>query len=147
MRDQVETPDIIKKHRLSSCPGCQKSLVLSPIIKLIKRQVFDIPVPKIQVTEHQAEVTYCDCCNKMVTALFPDKITAQVQYGEIIRSWCVYFINTNTLSLKTDCNNCLKTCMKRVQISLMRFDARNNLKDALINNLNPQWDDLYQSLC
>ena len=34
---QVETPDIIKKHRLSSCPGCQKSLVLSPIIKLIKR--------------------------------------------------------------------------------------------------------------
>ncbi|NDH66382.1 MAG: IS66 family transposase, partial [Gammaproteobacteria bacterium] len=88
---QVETPDIIKKHRLSSCPGCQKSLVLSPIIKLIKRQVFDIPIPKIQVTEHQAEVKYCDCCNKMVTALFPDKITAQVQYGEIIRSWCVYY--------------------------------------------------------
>ncbi len=88
---QVETPDIIKKHRLSSCPGCEKSLVLSPIIKLIKRQVFDIPVPKIQVTEHQAEVKYCDCCNKMVTALFPDKITAQVQYGEIIRSWCVYY--------------------------------------------------------
>ena len=27
----------------------------------------------------------------MVTALFPDKITAQVQYGEIIRSWCVYY--------------------------------------------------------
>ena len=25
------------------------------------------------------------------TDLFPDKITAQVQYGEIIRSWCVYY--------------------------------------------------------
>ena len=28
---------------------------------------------------------------RMVTALFPDKITAQVQYGEIIRSWWVYY--------------------------------------------------------
>ncbi len=67
---QVETADIIKKHKLSACPGCQKSLILSPIIKLIKGQVFDIPVPKIQVTEHQAEVKYCGCCNIMVTVSF-----------------------------------------------------------------------------
>ena len=49
---QVETPDIIKKYTITSCPDCQKSLVLSPVIKLIKRHVFDIPVSKIQVTEH-----------------------------------------------------------------------------------------------
>jgi len=41
------------------------------VIKVVKRQVFDIPVSQTQVTEHQAKVKYCNCCNKMVTALFP----------------------------------------------------------------------------
>lgn len=88
---QVEIPDTIKKHTLVSCPNCQEPLVLSPVMKLIKRQVFDIPVPQIQITEHQAEVKYCGCCNKMVAAKFPVEITAQAQYGKNIRSWCVYY--------------------------------------------------------
>ncbi|MGV3739756.1 MAG: IS66 family transposase zinc-finger binding domain-containing protein, partial [Gammaproteobacteria bacterium] len=55
---------MIKKYKITSCPDCQKSLVFSPVIKVVKRQVFDIPVPHLQVTEHQAEVKYCNCCNK-----------------------------------------------------------------------------------
>ena len=59
--------------------------------KIIKRQVFDIPPPKIEVTEHQAEVKYCECCNKTTTAAFPAGVLAPVQYGEVIRSWSVYY--------------------------------------------------------
>jgi transposase len=88
---QVETPDIIKKHPLEICPDCQHSLASSPVIKVIKRQVFDIPPPKIEVTEHQAEVRYCGHCNKTVTASFPVGVVAPVQYGEVIRSWSVYY--------------------------------------------------------
>ena len=58
----------------------------------MKRQVFDIPPPKIEVTEHQAEVKYFTCCNKTVTALFPSAVRAPVQYGEVVRSWSVYAI-------------------------------------------------------
>lgn len=89
--EQVETPDIIKKHLLMICPDCQHCLVSSPVVKIIKRQVFDIPLPKIEVTEHQAEVKYCTCCHKRVTAKFPTMVRAPVQYGEIIRSWSVYY--------------------------------------------------------
>ncbi len=88
---QVETPDVIKRHSLAVCPNCQLPLTSSPIIKLIKRQVFDIPPPQIEVTEHQAEVKHCQCCNKAVTAGFPRGVIAPVQYGEVIRSWSVYY--------------------------------------------------------
>ncbi len=88
---QIETPDIIEKHVLTTCPDCQHSLFKSPLLGVVKRQVFDIPPPKIEVIEHQAEVKYCTCCNKAVTALFPSGVRAPVQYGEVIRSWSVYY--------------------------------------------------------
>src|SRR5476651_1549988 len=58
---QTETPDIIKKHVLTTCPDCHHSLSSSPLFGIVKRQVFDIPPPKIEITEHQAEVKYCAC--------------------------------------------------------------------------------------
>lgn len=88
---QTETPDIIEKHVLTMCPDCQHSILQSPLLGIVKRQVFDIPPPKIEITEHQAEVKYCTCCNKTVTALFPSGVRAPVQYGEVIRSWSVYY--------------------------------------------------------
>lgn len=88
---QTESPDIIKKHTLLSCPDCHSSLSTTPVAKVIKRQVFDIPIPKIEVTEHQAEVKYCKCCNKKITASFPTGVLAPAQYGEVIRSWSVYY--------------------------------------------------------
>ncbi|AHE66890.1 transposase-like protein [Legionella oakridgensis ATCC 33761 = DSM 21215] len=74
-----------------TCPDCYGSLVSTPVIGIVKRQVFDIPPPKIEVTEHQAEVKYCECCNKTITAAFPAGVLAPVQYGEVIRSWSVYY--------------------------------------------------------
>jgi transposase len=88
---QIESPDIIKKHAVLACPDCRCSLITSPVIGIMKRQVFDIPPPKIEVTEHQAEVKYCECCNKTITAAFPAGVRAPVQYGEVIRSWSLYY--------------------------------------------------------
>lgn len=88
---QIESPDIVKKHVVLTCPDCCCSLVSSPVMGIMKRQVFDIPLPKIEVTEHQAEVRYCECCNKTITASFPPGVHAPVQYGEVIRSWSVYY--------------------------------------------------------
>jgi transposase len=67
------------------------------VIGLIKRQVFDIPPAKIEVTEHQAEIKYCTCCNKKVTASFPSEVRAYVQYGKLIRSWSVYYQNQHCI--------------------------------------------------
>ncbi len=88
---QLESPALIKKHAVLTCPDCRCSLTSSPVIGIKKRQVFDIPPPKLEVTEHQAEVKYCECCNKTITAAFPAGVLAPVQYGEVIRSWSVYY--------------------------------------------------------
>ncbi len=88
---QVASPDIVKKHVVFTCPDCRCSLRSTPVISIVKRQVFDIPPPKIEVTEHQAEVKYCECCDKTITAVFPAGVLAPVQYGEVIRSWSVYY--------------------------------------------------------
>jgi uncharacterized coiled-coil protein SlyX len=53
---QTKTPDIIKKQVVTTCPDCQHALLHSPVLGIVKRQVFDIPPPKIEVTEHQAEI-------------------------------------------------------------------------------------------
>ena len=88
---QTQAPDKIERHKLIVCPKCASSLASTKSLGILKRQVFDIPLPKIEVTEHQAEIKVCLCCNKKVTAIFPCGVNAPVQYGEVIKSWAIYF--------------------------------------------------------
>lgn len=90
---QVAHPDKTIRHALQLCPDCGLSVGNQPVLDLVKRQVFDIPVPQVEVTEHQAESKYCSCCNKVVTSLFPETVTSPAQYGPVIRSWAVYYQN------------------------------------------------------
>lgn len=88
---QTLHPDIVVRHVLAHCPDCNITLSSELLTDVVKRQVFDIPPPKIEVTEHQAEVKYCTCCNKKVMAQFPEDVRAPVQYGVVIRAWAVYY--------------------------------------------------------
>lgn len=87
---QSKTPDEVIVHRLSSCPNCYSSLEAVAAQKCTKRQVFDLPLPRLVVTEHQAEEKHCPCCHKMQRASFPDGITAPVQYGDGFSAWTAY---------------------------------------------------------
>lgn len=88
---QVAHPDKTIIHALSNCPHCALDLKSSAVDGLVKRQVFDIPPPKIEVTEHQVELKYCGGCERTVQSPFPPEVTAPVQYGANIRSYSVYF--------------------------------------------------------
>ena len=88
---QVAQPDKTIVYPLSHCPHCALDLSNSAIDGIMKRQVFDIPPPKIEVTEHQVELKYCGGCERTVQAPFPPEVTAPVQYGANIRSYSVYF--------------------------------------------------------
>jgi transposase len=69
-------PDKIKQHLLWQCPSCQTSLISVKPQGILKRQVFDIPQPKLEITEHQTEIKTCPCCHKKVIAEFPHGIHA-----------------------------------------------------------------------
>lgn len=87
---QSSQPDRMIMHELSHCPGCSASLITVATEKKLTRQVFDIPPPKLQVTEHQGQVKTCPRCGVRATSVFPDGVNAPTQYGPVIQSYAVY---------------------------------------------------------
>jgi len=88
--NQVSTPNHVVMHELSSCPNCSGDLSDVDALSVERRQVFDIPIPHLEVTEHQIEIKNCPCCRGRVKASFPEAVSAPVQYGDNVRAWAVY---------------------------------------------------------
>lgn len=86
---QTEHPDKIIRYEVNICPFCQ-NILDKEADRIVKRQVFDIPPVKLEVTEHQKEIKICSYCKKEVRALFPKDITVPVQYGSNIKAQAVY---------------------------------------------------------
>lgn len=87
---QSETPDIIVSAPLEQCPECGADLSDQPVVAEEKRQVFDLPPVKIQVTEHQAERKMCPNCGCIVSAIFPSDVCAPTQYGPGMQAVMAY---------------------------------------------------------
>ncbi len=78
---QSENPDLNVPIPLDICPKCGGDLSGQPVAAEEKRQVFDLPLIKIQVTEHRAQRKVCPHCGSLVTAEFPSNVSAPAQYG------------------------------------------------------------------
>lgn len=86
----VPVPDQVQVHRLQLCMGCQADLRDIPVEGVVKRQVYDLPVIQIEVTEHQAEVKTCPGCGQRAQTSFPAQVNAWVQYGARLQAQAVY---------------------------------------------------------
>ncbi|MDP9263948.1 MAG: IS66 family transposase [Acidobacteriota bacterium] len=86
---RVEQPDRTLRHTVERCKSCGRSLAHQAPERVERRQVFDLPEPKLEVTEHQAEVKTC-ACGCLNRAAFPPEVTAPVQYGLRVQSVAVY---------------------------------------------------------
>jgi transposase len=85
----VPTPDHTVRHPVDRCTGCGRSLADQVPDRVERRQVFDLPEPTLEVTEHQADVKTC-ACGCVTRAAFPPEVAAPVQYGLRIKSVAVY---------------------------------------------------------
>ena len=80
------TPDEIIVHSPVSCTCCGRNFLPSEIQETGKRrQVFDIPMPKMEVQEHRLGMV--TCCGKTQEGSFPSTVKAPVQYGNRILSF------------------------------------------------------------
>lgn len=100
----VEEPDQVKVHRVKECVHCGSSLKRQKVIRYEKRQVFDVPKVRIQVTEHRAEIRGCPCCQKETRAEFPKGVSRAVQYGAEIKAQMAYLNTEQHIPLERTCD-------------------------------------------
>ena len=98
--EMAAQPDKIEAHPVTCCVHCQTSLQKEKVVKIERRQVFDLPKVCLEVTEHQAEVKVCPKCRWTTTASFPPDVSQPTQYGKKIKSQMAYFHEYQLLPLK-----------------------------------------------
>jgi len=94
---QVEKPDVIIDHYPEGCTNCALKMTPEMGTGYQSRQVFDVPEPKVVVTEHRAHSCLCPDCQTITSASFPEGVTAPAQYGARICAFVVYLLNYHFL--------------------------------------------------
>lgn len=87
---QVAEPTHTMTHTPATCVGCGHSLRDVPASGCERRQVFDLPVPRLEVTEHQARTKICPACATATSGAFPAAVMQPVQYGPRVKAIGVY---------------------------------------------------------
>jgi transposase len=99
----VEQADQVEVHRVAVCPQCAQCLEQVIAHTYERRQVFDVPPVRLEVTEHRVEIKQCPGCGQTVKAAFPPTVTQPVQYGLRLRAQASYLNNYQLLPLARTC--------------------------------------------
>jgi transposase len=89
----VPDPDEVVLHHATHCRCCQRRFSAADVTRIVtQRQVFDLPAPKLEVTEHQlGEIV---CCGERHYGELPPEVTQPAQYGPQIKALSV-LLNTD----------------------------------------------------
>lgn len=101
--NMVEQPEHIRVHQVPVCPHCAAELQSVEPCGYERRQVFDIPPVRIEVTEHQAEIKVCPQCGERVKGHFPSDVTQPIQYGPRLKAQSAYLTNYQLIPLARTC--------------------------------------------
>ena len=93
----VSSPDHIVEHRHEKCTHCGKAHFQEPLSVRGRRQVFDIPPPRIEVTEHRVMNWVCCGCRGENCGKFPLEVSASAQYGLRVQTMSVLFNNAYSI--------------------------------------------------
>ncbi|HEY4386822.1 MAG TPA: transposase [Ktedonobacteraceae bacterium] len=89
---QAEKPDEVLLHPVLCCEQCHYDLRLQSADLPERRQVIDLPVKRLWVTEHRVEEKQCPVCYHLTRAAFPAAVRAPAQYGTGIQTLATYLV-------------------------------------------------------
>jgi len=99
----VEDPDWIVTHAPHSCLACGRSLDGVKPSGNDARQVFDVPITSLEVTEHQRQTKRCPSCGCENRGEFPEGVGSRTQYGPNLRAFLSYLTVYQLIPLKRAC--------------------------------------------
>ncbi|TDD06135.1 hypothetical protein E1292_15775 [Nonomuraea deserti] len=83
----VENPDEVKDHVPAGCGGCGQQLSTEDSVGYARRQVRDIPLVTVTVTEHRAHRCRCGGCGAVTSADLPEAVAGgPSSYGPNLRA-------------------------------------------------------------
>jgi transposase len=85
---QVENPDKIVKCIPENCT-CGHEFTKGQLVLSEKRQVFDLPQPKLEVIEYQIHKATCPSCGLEQKGVVPEGVNAPTQYGNNVKAFAV----------------------------------------------------------
>lgn len=97
--EQVQCPDQRIELKLEYCPHSGMALGEEHIVGTIRRQVFDLPSPRLEVTEYVSSIYELDD-GRRVYADFPEGVDSPVQYGFNFQAWLVYLSDYQMIPLR-----------------------------------------------
>lgn len=96
-------PDEIIELQVEQCEVCQQDLHAVAACGRERRQVVDLPSPRVVVQEYRAEQKRCPHCQQITIAPFPAGVQAPVQYGPHVGATTVYLVQQQLLPLARTC--------------------------------------------
>lgn len=85
---QIENPDKVVKCRPDKCT-CGHMFTEGQLKLTEKRQVFDMPEPKLNITEYQIYRGICSKCGLEQAGTAPDGVNSPTQYGNTVKAFAV----------------------------------------------------------
>jgi transposase len=96
-------PDEIIEQHVERCEACQHDLHAVAACGGERRQVVDVPSPRLVVREYRAEQKQCPDCQHITRAAFPAGVQTPLHYGAIVGAIAVYLVEQQLLPLARAC--------------------------------------------
>src|SRR5437667_2350767 len=93
------TPDEITPLLVERCEACQQDLHAVAACGRERRQVVDVPAPRLLVREYRAEQKQCPHCQHITIAAFPAGVQAPIHYGPYVGATAVSHVPLHLLAL------------------------------------------------